>query len=56
MLPVSVFILSNLDLYGAVLNDFSKPLMARTDLTPQPQARFVRAVNEAFGASSQAGG
>ncbi|HUX73203.1 MAG TPA: Fic family protein [Steroidobacteraceae bacterium] len=36
VLPVSAFILSNLDLYGAVLNEFSKPVMARTDFTPPP--------------------
>ena len=36
VLPVSAFILSNLDLYSAVLDEFSKPLMARTDFTPPP--------------------
>jgi hypothetical protein len=36
VLPVSAFILSNLDLYSAVLEQFSKPLMARTDFTPPP--------------------
>jgi hypothetical protein len=36
VLPVSAFILSNLDLYTAVLEQFSKPLMARTDFTPPP--------------------
>jgi hypothetical protein len=36
VLPVSAFILSNLDLYSAVLERFSKPLMARTDFTPPP--------------------
>jgi hypothetical protein len=38
VLPVSAFILSNLDLYGTVLDEFSKPLMARTDFTPPPPA------------------
>jgi hypothetical protein len=38
VLPVSAFILSNLDLYGAVLERFSKPLMARTDFVPPPPA------------------
>jgi hypothetical protein len=36
VLPVSAFILGNLDLYGAVLERFSKPLMARTDFIPPP--------------------
>src|ERR1700688_1532191 len=36
VLPVSAFILSNLDLYSAVLDEFSKPLIARTDFTPPP--------------------
>jgi Fic/DOC family len=38
VLPVSAFILSNLDLYNAVLEQFSKPLMARTEFTPPPPA------------------
>jgi Fic/DOC family len=38
VLPVSAFILSNLDLYSAVLEGFSKPLMARTDFIPPPPA------------------
>jgi hypothetical protein len=38
VLPVSAFILSNLDLYIAVLEGFSKPLMARTDFIPPPPA------------------
>ncbi len=50
VLPVSAFILSNLDLYSAVLEQFSKPLMARTDFTPSSpvvcatgnDARFFR--------------
>jgi Fic/DOC family len=36
VLPVSAFILSNLDLYSAALERFSKPLMARTEFTPPP--------------------
>jgi hypothetical protein len=38
VLPVSAFILSNLDLYSAALDEFSKPLMARTDFIPPPPA------------------
>ena len=50
VIPVSAYILSNLDLYTAVLEQFSKPIRARTDFAPPPpvvpatgnDARFFR--------------